>query len=71
MLKWENRILHYLPTSNMSKIFVLCFMNVAGLTDRLPDKKITKCFVSGLKPDVFREEMCLRTFETLEDVIRE
>ena len=33
--------------------------------------KKSKCFVSGLKPDVFREEMYSRTFETLEDVIRE
>jgi hypothetical protein len=33
------------------------WMNVAGCAHRLPDKKIAKCFVSGLKPDVFREEM--------------
>ena len=46
-------------------------MNVAGRTHRLPGKEIAKCFVSGLKPDVFREEMYSRTFETLEDVIRE
>ena len=37
---------------------------------RLMVKK-SKCFVSGLKTDVFREEMYSRTFETLEDVIRE
>ena len=30
-----------------------------------------KCFVSGLKPDVFREEMYSRTFDTLESVNRE
>ena len=35
-----------------------------------PKQKL-KCFVSGLKPDVFREEMYSRTFEILEDVIRE
>jgi len=29
------------------------WMNVAGRTHRLPDKEIAKCFVSGLKPDVF------------------
>ena len=46
-------------------------MNVAGRTYRLPDKEIAKCFVSGLKPDVFREEMYSRTFDTLEDIIRE
>ena len=47
------------------------WMNVAGRAHRLPDKEIAKCFVSGLKPDVFREEMCSRSFDTLEDVIRE
>ena len=44
---------------------------MAGRTHRLPDKEIAKCFVSGLKPDVFREEMYSRAFDTLEDVIRE
>ena len=38
---------------------------------RLPDKKITKCFVSGFNPDFYREEMNSRIFETLDDVIRE
>ena len=38
---------------------------------RLPDKEIVKCFVSGLKPDVFREETYSRTFETLDYLIRE
>ena len=47
------------------------WMNVAGRTHRLPDKEIAKCFVSGLKPDVFREEMYSRSFDTFEDVIRE
>ena len=46
-------------------------MNVAGRTHRLLDKEIAKCLVSGLKPEVFREEMYSRTFDTLEDVIRE
>ena len=46
-------------------------MNVAGRAHRLPDKEIAKCFVSGLKPDVFREEMYSRSFDTLDDVIRE
>ena len=46
-------------------------MNLAGRTHRLPDKEIAKCFVSVLKPDVFREEMYYRSFDTLEDVIRE
>ena len=36
-----------------------------------PDKEIAKCFVTGLKPDIFREEMYSRTFENLDDVVRE
>jgi len=48
------------------------WMDVAGRTYRLPDKEIAKSrFVRGLKPDVFREEMYSRTFDTLEDVIHE
>ena len=39
------------------------WMNVAGPSHRLPDKEIAECFVSGLKPDVFREEMYSRTFD--------
>jgi len=46
-------------------------MNVAGRTHRLPDIEIAKYFVCGLKPDVSREEMYSRSFDTLEDVIRE
>ena len=37
----------------------------------LPEKEIAKCFVSGLKPDIFREEMYSRTFENLDNVVRE
>ena len=51
--------------------FRFWMMNVTGHTHRLADKEIAKCSVSGLKHDVFREEMYSRTFETLEDVIRE
>ena len=43
----------------------------SGRTHRLTVKEIAKCFVSGLKPDIFREEMYSRSFDTLEDVIRE
>jgi len=46
-------------------------MNVAGRDHRLPEKEIAKCFVSELKPDVFREEMNSRTFETRDNVISE
>ena len=46
------------------------WVNVAGRPHRLP-KEIAKCFVNGLKPDIFREEMYSRTFENLDDVVRE
>ena len=47
------------------------WVNVAGRPHRLPEKEIAKCFVNGLKPDIFREEMYSRTFENLNDVVRE
>jgi hypothetical protein len=47
------------------------WINVAGWPHRLPEKEITKYSVGGLKPDIFREEMYSRTFENLNDVIRE
>ena len=31
----------------------------AGNAYRLPEKEIVKMFVSGLKPEVFREEICI------------
>jgi len=31
-------------------------VNVAGRPHRLPETEIAKCFVSGLKPDIFREK---------------
>ena len=39
------------------------WLNVTGRPHRLPEKEIAKCFVNGLKPDNFREEMYSRTFE--------
>ena len=36
-----------------------------------PEKEIVKMFVSGLKPEVFREEIYSRAFETLVDVMAE
>ena len=42
-----------------------------GNTHRLPEKEIVKMFVSGLKPEVFREEIHSRAFETLVDVMTE
>ena len=43
----------------------------AGIAHRLPDKEIVKMFVSGLKPEVFGEEIYSRAFQTLVDVIPE
>ncbi len=43
----------------------------AGNAHRLPEKEIVKMFVSGLKPEVFREEIYSRAFETLVDVMAE
>ena len=47
------------------------WVNIAGRPHRLPEKEIAKCFVNDLKPDIFREEMYSRTFENLDDVVRE
>ena len=38
---------------------------------KLPEIEIAKCFVSGLKPNILREEMYSKTFENLDDIIRE
>ena len=43
----------------------------AGNAHRLPQKEIVKMFVSGLKLEVFREEIYSRAFETLVDVMAE
>ena len=43
---------------------------VAGNAHRQPpDKEVVKRFVSGLKPDIFREEICSRSFETLDVMV--
>jgi len=47
------------------------WVNVAGRSHRHPEKEISKCFVTGLEPESFREEMYSRTFENSDDVIRE
>ena len=39
------------------------WVNVARRPHRIPDKEIAKCFVNGLKPVLFREEMYSRPFE--------
>jgi len=43
----------------------------AGNGHRLPEKEIVKMFVSGLKPEIFCEEIYSRAFETLVDVMAE
>ena len=45
------------------------WVNVAGRPHRIP--KFSHFFVNGLKPDILREEMYSRTFENLDDFIRE
>ena len=45
------------------------WVNVAERPHGLPEKEIAKCFVNGLKPDIFREEMYSRTFGNLDDVV--
>jgi hypothetical protein len=44
---------------------------VAGNTHRIPEKEIAKLFVSGLKPDIFREEIYARSCESLVDAMAE
>jgi len=46
-------------------------VNVAGRPHRIPDKEIAKKLVNGLKPRLFREETYSRSFENLDDVVRE
>ena len=41
------------------------WVSVAGRRHRLLEKEIAKCFVSGLKPDIIREEMSSKTWITL------
>ena len=41
----------------------------AGNAHRLPEKEIVKMFVSDLKPEVFREEIYSRVFDTLVDLM--
>ena len=38
---------------------------------RMPEKEIVKMYVSGLKPEIFREEIYSGVFETLVDVMAE
>ena len=61
-----------LTTYVQSKILDLDFrfwVYVAGRPHRIPDKQIAKCFVNGLKPELFREEMYSKSFENFDDVV--
>ena len=50
--------------------FKLCVL-AARNVHRLPQNEIVTIFVSRLKPEVFREEIYSRSFETLVDVMTE
>jgi len=65
--KWRNRT-H--PNTYVQYMEDLKFWVLASGNDhRLPEKEIVKIFVSELKPDIFREEIYSRSFETLADVM--
>ena len=69
MQKWKNRKLR---CPHMLKISAFGLMWRVVLIVYLTKKSQNVLrFVSGLKPDVFREEMYSRSFDTLKDVIRE
>ena len=47
------------------------WFNAAGRAHRLTEKEMEKFFVSGLKPDLFREEIYVRSCETLQEAMDE
>ena len=47
------------------------WVNTAGRAHRVPEKEIAIFFVSGLKPDLFREEIYARSCETLQEAMDE
>jgi len=76
MLKWRNNNVegpspqhYYVQYVEDFKFWAL----VAGYDECSsdPEKEIVKIFVSGLKPEVFREEIYSRVFETRVEVIAE
>ena len=69
MLKWRNLISlsTYVKYLEDFKFWVL----TVGNAHRLPEKEIVKMLVSGLKLEVFREEIYSYAFETLVDVMAE
>jgi len=54
----------------MWRIFKFWVM-AAGNAHRIPEKEIAKLFVSGLKPDIFSEEIYARSCESLVDAMAE
>ena len=46
-------------------------VNAAGRAHRVPEKEISKIFVSWLKPDLFREEIYTTRCETLQESMDE
>ena len=50
--------------------FIFWF-NAGWRAHRLPEKEIAKMLVTGLKPDLLREEIYLRSCETLQEVMDE
>jgi hypothetical protein len=44
-------------------------IQVAGMAYKPPEKEVAKCFVQGLRPDLFRDEMQSRAFETVDQAI--
>ena len=47
------------------------WVNAAGRAHRVPEKEIAKKIVSGLKPDLFREEIYARSCEMLQEAMGE
>ena len=47
------------------------WVNAAGRAHRLPDKEMEKMFFTGLKPDLFREEIYSKSCETLQEAMEE
>ena len=72
MLKWTNLISLTTCVQYVEDIFKFKFwVLAAGNAHRIPEKEIVKMSVrkTSLKPEVLREEMYSRSFETLVDIM--
>ena len=47
----------------------LSWVMALGLAHRIPEKEMVKCFVSGLKSEVYMEKMFSRSCDTLVEVM--